>query len=183
MRRLAIVKCNSFILVFALDSYGSFLKARKIIYDTMEQKPSEVFHMVLVGNKKENRKCINIKKIHNLFDEIEDSAERITMCFIKVSPKDNDDLNNMFHIVLGLFPRKEKFQRRISLTKSITCRRKSMVFENENSFGSSCYLKISPSLINLNEFSSDQDIEKSNFKIISDIWVLMIIYHVKFFIY
>ena len=111
MRRLTIVKCNSFIVLFALDSYGSFLKARKIIYDTMEQKPSEVFHMVLVGNKKENRKCINIKKIHNLFDEIEDSAERITMCFIRFSPKDNDDVNNMFHIVLGLFPRKEKFQR------------------------------------------------------------------------
>ena len=43
-----------------------------------------------------------------------------------------------------------------------------MVFENENTFGSSCYLKKSPSLISLNEFSSDEDIEKSNSKIIPD---------------
>ena len=90
------------------------------------------------------------------------------MRFIKVSPKDNDDVNNMFHMVLGLFPRKEKFQRRNSFTKSIPCRRKSMVFENENTFGSSCHLKISPSLISLNEFSSGEDTAKSNFKIIPD---------------
>ena len=109
MRRLTIVTCNSFIIVFALDSYDSFLKARKIIYDIIEQKPSEVFHMVLVGNKKENGKCINMKKIHNFCDEIKGRTERITMRLIKVSPKDNDDVSNMFHVVLDLFPRKEKF--------------------------------------------------------------------------
>ena len=70
MRRLTIVKCNSFIIVFALDSYDSFLKGSKIIYDIIEQKPSKVFHMVFVGNKKENGKCINMEKIHNLCDEI-----------------------------------------------------------------------------------------------------------------
>lgn len=124
--------------------------------------------MVLVGNKKENGKCINIEKIHNLCDEIEGRTERITMGFIKVSPKDNDDVNIMFHVVLGLFPRKEKFQRQNLFTKRIPCRRKSMLFENENTFGSSCYLKKSSSLISLNEFSSDEDIEKSNSKIIPD---------------
>ena len=54
MRRPTILKCNSFIIVFALNSYNSFLKARKIIYDVIEQKASEIFHMVLVGNKKEH---------------------------------------------------------------------------------------------------------------------------------
>lgn len=114
--------------------------------------------MVLAGNKKENGKCINIEKVRILCDEIESRSERIKIRFIKVSPKENDDVNNMFHIVLGLFPRKERFQRRNSFTKSIPCRRKSMVFENENTFGSSCYLKISPSLISLNEFCSDEDV-------------------------
>lgn len=69
--------------------------------------------MVLVGNKKEkmkNEKCITMEKIHNACDKIKGRTERITMFFIKVSPKDNDDVNNMFHMVLGLFPRKEKFQ-------------------------------------------------------------------------
>lgn len=66
--------------------------------------------MVLVGNKKENGKCINMEKIHNVCDEIKGRTERITMRFIKASPKDNDDVNNMSHMVLGLFPRKEKFQ-------------------------------------------------------------------------
>ena len=70
MRRFRIVKCNSFIIAFALHSYDSFLKGSKIIYDIIEQKPSEVFHRVLVGNKKENGKCINMEKIHNLCDEI-----------------------------------------------------------------------------------------------------------------
>ena len=68
------------------------------------------FIMVLVGNKKENGKFINMEKIHNVCDEIKGRTERITMPFIKVSLKDNDDVNNMFHMVLGLFPRKEKFQ-------------------------------------------------------------------------
>lgn len=108
------------------------------------------------------------------------------MRFIKVSPKDNDDVNNMFHMVLGLFPRKEKFQHWNSFTKNIPCRRKSMVFEIENTFGSSCYLKISPSLISLDEFTSDEDIAQSNFKIIPDfnwidaLWFLMVIYHWSF---
>lgn len=62
MRRLTIVKCNSFIIVFALDSHDSFLKGSKIIYDIIEQKPGEVFRMVFVGNKKENGKCITWKK-------------------------------------------------------------------------------------------------------------------------
>ena len=62
MRRLRIVKCNIFIIAFALDSYDSFLKGSKIIYDIIEQKPKEVFYMVLVGNKKENGKCINMEK-------------------------------------------------------------------------------------------------------------------------
>lgn len=168
MRRLTIVKCNSLIIVFALDSYDTFLKGRKIIYDIIEQKPSEVFHMVLVGNKKENGKCINMEKIHNLCDEIKGRTERITICFMEVSPKDNDDVSNTFHMVLDLFPRKEKFQRRNSFTKGIPCRRKSMVFENENTFGSSCYLTISPSFISLNELSSGEDTAKSNFKIIPD---------------
>lgn len=109
--------------------------------------------MVLVGSKKENGKCINIEKVRILCDEIEGRFfERIKIRFIKVSQKENDDVNNMFHIVLGLFPRKERFQRRNSFTKSIPCRRESIVFENENTFGSSCYLKISPFLISVNEF-------------------------------
>ena len=66
--------------------------------------------MVLVGNKKEYGKCINMEKIHNVCDEIKGRTERITMRFIKVSRKDSDAVNNMFHMVLGLFPRKEKFQ-------------------------------------------------------------------------
>ena len=141
------------------------------------------FIMVLVGNKKENGKSIKMEKIHNVCDEIKGRTERITMPFIKVSPKDNDDVNNMFHMVLGLFPRKEKFQHWNSLTKNIPYRRKSIVSENENTFGSSCYLKISLSLISLDEFSSDEDIAKSNFKIIPDfnwiyaLWFLMVIYH------
>ena len=86
--------------------------------------------MVLVGNKKENGKCINIEKIHNLCDEIEGRTERITMGFIKVSPKDNDDVNIMFHVVLGLFPRKEKFQRQNPFKKEYLAEEKA------------CYLKI-----------------------------------------
>lgn len=49
------------------------------------------------------------KRIHKFCDEIEGRTERITVSFIKVSPKDNDDVNIMFHVVLGLFPRKERF--------------------------------------------------------------------------
>ena len=108
---------------------------------------------------------------------------------LKVSPKYNDDVNNMFHMVLDLFFREEKFQCRNSFTKSISCKRKSMIFENENTFESSYFLNITLSLISLNEFSSDEDIEKSNFKIVLDLnpiytlLVLITIYHVKFFIY
>ena len=115
--------------------------------------------------------------------------KKITMGFFKVSPKYNDDVNNMFLMVLDLFFREEKFQRRNSFAKSVPCRRKSIVFEIENAFESSYFLKMSPSLISLNEFSSDEDIEKSNFKIVLDLnpiytlLVLITIYHVKFFIY
>ena len=121
--------------------------------------------MVLVDHKKATGKCINMKKIYNLCDEIESRSEKVTIGFFKASPKYSDDINNMFLMILDLFFREEKFQRRNSFTKSVPCRRKSMVFEIENAFESSCFLKMSPSLISLNEFSSDEDIEKSNFKI------------------
>lgn len=39
------------------------------------------------------------------------------MGFIKVSPKDNDDVNNRFHVVLGLFPGKKNFSVEILLQK------------------------------------------------------------------
>ena len=65
--------------------------------------------MVLVGNKKENGKCINMETIHNACEEIKGRTERVTMRFIKVSPKDNDDVNNMFHMVLGLSLEKKNF--------------------------------------------------------------------------
>ena len=121
--------------------------------------------MVLVDNKKATGKCINMEKIHNLCDETEGRTEKITMGFFKVSPKYNDDVINMFLMVLDLFFREEKFQRRNCFTKTVPCRRNSMVFEIKNAFESSCFLKMSSSLISLNEFSSDEDIEKCNFKI------------------
>ena len=121
--------------------------------------------MVLVDNKNATGKCINMEKIHNLCDETEGRTEKITMGFFKVSPKYNDDVINMFLMVLDLFFREEKFQRRNCFTKTVPCRRNSMVFKIKNTFESSCFLKMSSSLISLNEFSSDEDIEKCNFKI------------------
>lgn len=163
MRKITIQQCNAFIVVFSFDNLKSYDKAKQTVKDIKKlKKKNENTKILLVGNKKE---LMEIEGHHQIFEFCDDISNDFIECsFIKVSAKNYDDIKNMFNLLLSMFPQivdealnKERYKKNKLLIKDFS-------FSDNEDDQLSIDIIRSPSLLSLNGFSSDDDVEKFNFR-------------------
>ena len=173
MRKLSITRCRSFIVVFSLTDYNTYIEAKRTIDEIRSLKEDGNVNIVLVGNKRDITEGarIHTEEIHCYCDSLHDN--NMNCKFIKVSAMDNDDVINMFNMVLNMiapdieFPNnspRRGFIRRRSRTESMQIDKKKSP-SNSPVDDTSRLSKgnRSPSLFSLRNFSSDDDITTFNY--------------------
>jgi small GTP-binding protein len=172
MRKLSITRCRSFIVVFSLTDDNTYIEAKRRIDEIRSLKGDGHVNIALVGNKRDVTEGakIHTEEIYCYCDSLHE--DDINCKFIKVSAMDNDDVINMFNMLLNMiapdieFPNSSPWRRRRSRSRS-----GSMQIEKKKS-PNNCLSEDaiplskgnrSPSLFSLHNFSSDDDITNFNY--------------------
>ncbi|XP_057297968.1 GTP-binding protein Di-Ras2-like [Hydractinia symbiolongicarpus] len=164
MRNLSMSKSNAFIVVFSLTVRASFETAKHTITEIMHSKKETSRVILLVGNKTDLKRKVPSNEARQYCKSI--SIDKVKCRYIEVCAKDHDDVLNMFHSLLSMFPgnntdekRVHTFNRRPSWKISARSdKNMTQEFEQEEVK----HIR-SPSLFSLNSFSSDDDIENCNY--------------------
>lgn len=164
MRNLSMSKSNAFIVVFSVADTASFETAKHTITEILHSKEETSRTILLVGNKTDLKRKVQWNEARQYCSAI--NTDQLNCRYIEVCAKDHDDVLNMFHSLLSMFPgnntdekRVHTFHRRPSWKKSARAEKnKTQDFEDDEIK----HIR-SPSLFSLNSFSSDDDIENCNY--------------------
>lgn len=100
MRKLAIQQGHGFIIVYSLDNYESLNEAKRIYNEITKLKDSNVYPIVLVGNKtdlfSENQSVISKDKIEETL-----ASWNYEVAHIETSAKLNENVASVFDTLIG----------------------------------------------------------------------------------
>jgi len=175
MRRLAITRCCSFLVVFSLDEPKTYEEARRTIEEIRRVKcegvgTSAVVNVLLVGNKRDLSEGSRelTADIYGYCESLLDESG-INCMYIKVSACDRDDIVNMLNMLLHMIaPATSKFQNVSQLRRSGGSENDNVAtFRYNESYSRELSELVktdrSPSLFSLDNFCNDDDMNNINY--------------------
>ncbi|XP_057298189.1 ras-related protein RabC-like [Hydractinia symbiolongicarpus] len=165
MRNLCMSKSNAFIVVFSVADPASLETAKHTVTEIMHSKEENSRTILLVGNKTDLKRKVTSDEARQYCKSM--NIDKVKCRYIEVCAKDHDDVLNMFHALLSMFP-----ENNISESKTYFGIKPSWIKPFAHDFKEAGHnntdaderlITRSPSLLSLNSFSSDEDISNCNY--------------------